>query len=120
MGGAKDAGGERLFDIEQSWVGSALVLTVSGEVDMHTAPALTRALDAGHNGTNRVVAELSALDFLDSSGMNALVESERQLAARDVELRVVAPADSPARRVLDIAQLVEALHVVDTLDEAVT
>lgn len=119
MGGGKDAGGEQLFGIEQAWIGSTLVLTVSGEVDMHTAPELTRAFDAAHNGTRRVVAELSGLDFLDSSGMNVLVLGSRELAARGAELRIVAPAGSPARRVLDIARLSDTLSVVDSLDEAV-
>ena len=119
MVGGQNGGGDNLFGIEQAWIGTALVLSVSGEMDMHTAPELARALDAIQNATERVVAELAALGFLDSSGMNVLVEGERQLAARGIELRVVAPADSPARRVLDIARLGEALNVVDSLDEAV-
>ena len=119
MGGVKDASGAQLLEIEQAWIDSALVFTASGEMDMHTAPQLTRLFDTAHNGTRRVVAELSGIDFLDSSGMNALVAGERKLAARGIEFRAVAPTGSPARRVLDIAQLAEALNVVESVDEAV-
>ena len=107
------------FDLQSSAVGDALVIAVSGDVDMTSAPALTDAIDAVGDRIHRVIVDLSAVMFLDSSGLNALVRGKRVLDTKEIGLRVVAPVDSVARRVLEITRLTESLSVVDSLDQAV-
>ena len=107
------------FSLQSSAVGDALVFAVSGDVDMTSAPALTDAIDLVADGVRRVVVDLSAVTFLDSSGLNALVRSKRALDGKEIGFRVVAPADGVVRRVLELTQLAESLSVVDSLDQAV-
>jgi anti-anti-sigma factor len=107
------------FDLQSSAVGDALVIAVSGDVDMTSAPALADAIDVVGDRIRRVIVDLSAVMFLDSSGLNALVRGKRALDAKEIGLRVVAPVDSVVRRVLEITQLTESLSVVDSLDQAV-
>jgi len=95
-----------------------VVLTVVGEVDMTTAPELTRAFAAVPDSSRRVIVDLGGVTFLDSSGLNALVRGRRELAAGDVELRVVAPAAGAVRRVIEITQLEESLSPVESLEDA--
>ena len=95
-----------------------VVVTVLGEIDMTTAPELADALAAATPSVRRVVVDLSNVTFLDSSGLSALVRSRRELAGAGVDLGIVAPPSSLARRVIGIAQLDSTLAVVGSLDDA--
>jgi anti-anti-sigma factor len=68
----------------------------------------------------RVVVDLSAVAFLDSSGLNALVHAQRNLAEREIDFRVVSREDQNVRRLFDITQLVDTLGVVESLADALT
>lgn len=52
-----------------------VVLTLSGDIDLTSAPDLKRVL-AQYDGS--LVIDLSEVTFLDSSGINALVVSRRE------------------------------------------
>jgi anti-sigma B factor antagonist len=99
---------------------AALILEVEGEVDMLTAPALLKAIDEVPDGTPLVVVDLTLVSFLDSSGLNTLVQGRRALDAREVAMRLVVPTDGAIRRVFEITRLTETLTVVDTRDSALT
>ena len=110
--------GDAPFELQSSAVGDALVIAVSGEIDMTCAPELGKAIDIVSDHARRVVVDLTAVTFLDSSGLNALVRSRRALDERQIALCVVAPAGTVVRRVFEITRLTDALAVVDSLDEA--
>ncbi len=110
---------ESPFELHTTVDGSgAVVVTVAGEVDMTTAPGLTKAFDGVAGSVRKVVVDLGGVTFLDSSGLNALVRGRRELAAADIELSVVAPPPGLARRVIGIAQLDSTLAPVDSLADA--
>src|SRR5690242_50489 len=46
-----------------------VVLTLAGELDLATAPALQERLDHAMRGKSAVVIDLSRLRFIDSSGL---------------------------------------------------
>jgi anti-anti-sigma factor len=106
------------FQLRSSRVGDAVVLAIVGEIDMATAPEVERAIDRGHDGTRRVVIDLTEVTFLDSSALNALVHSQRNLAEHDVAFRIVSPSDHAVRNVFDITHLTGPLSVVDSIDDA--
>jgi anti-sigma B factor antagonist len=57
-----------------------LVLTLSGELDLASAPALEQVLsDAQETGVDRVVVDLSRLEFSDSAGLHVLLDAHRRL-----------------------------------------
>ena len=63
--------------------GDCAVLRVAGEVDVSTAPMLRerfRELAAG--GTVHLIADLGQVDFLDCTGLGALVGGLRRLRRR--------------------------------------
>jgi len=110
---------ETTFDLRTTaHAGDTVVVTVVGEVDMMTAPELTKVFNGVAGATRRVVVDLSEVTFLDSSGLNALVRGRRELGAGDIDLKVVAPPSSLVRRVIDIAQLDSTLSPIDSLDDA--
>jgi anti-anti-sigma factor len=66
-----------------------VVLTLAGELDLATAPVLQERLDATLHGGAVVVIDLSRLRFIDSSGLNLLVQAERQLREAGGQLVLV-------------------------------
>jgi anti-sigma B factor antagonist len=71
-------------------------LAVRGEIDICTAPDLRDGLrDAVHAATRGtvVMADLSAVRFIDSCGLTTLVEAEAYAAVRGIRLLF---ADVPA------------------------
>jgi anti-anti-sigma factor len=106
------------FELRSTRVGDAIVVAIVGEIDMATAPEVSRAIDSGNSDAARVVIDLSEVTFLDSSALNAFVQSQQELARRDIAFRIVSPADQAVRNVFEITRLTEPLSVVDSLDEA--
>ncbi|MFJ9576446.1 STAS domain-containing protein [Streptomyces sp. NPDC101191] len=78
------------------------VLVVEGELDMETADLLGAHLtEQLRQGRRRLVLDLSALDFMDSSGLNVLIRAVQK--ARDVGGDLYLAAPTPAvRRILEI------------------
>lgn len=107
------------FDLRTPANGADIVIVdVAGEIDMETAPELQSRIGAVGNGARRIVVNLAEVTFLDSSALNALLHCQRELARREVVLRVVSPADRAVSRVFELTRLAELLGVVETFDEA--
>jgi anti-anti-sigma factor len=107
------------FELRSTRIGDdVVVVAVVGEIDMATAPEVANAIDGGRDDASRVVVDLSEVTFLDSSALNAFVQSQQELAQHDVAFRIVSPADHAVRNVFEITRLTEPLSVVDSLDEA--
>lgn len=54
--------------------GPAAIATVTGEIDLHTAPSLrTRALELINQGHQHLILDLSGVGFCDSAGLGALI-----------------------------------------------
>lgn len=102
-------------------VPGATVLSVSGEIDLHTAPSLRAALEpavrsAREQGT-AVVVDLTAVSFLDSTGLGELVGANKALAISGDRLHVVAVGDR-LPRLLGLTGLTEVLAVHESLTDA--
>jgi anti-anti-sigma factor len=87
------------------------VVVLSGELDMATAPDLATVLDSvREDGPEQVVLDLSALSFIDSSGIAVLVTSQHQMIERTRHL-ALRGARPHAMKVFEIAGLVDFLNV---------
>ncbi|MBG0826637.1 STAS domain-containing protein [Planomonospora sp. ID67723] len=76
------------------------VCRVTGEVDVFTAPALRAHLLAALGKPGRgVLLDLSAVTFMDASGLGVLVFVKRMLEAQEGTLRLLAPS-AAVRRLL--------------------
>ena len=103
--------------VEQSQIGTVSVVTVSGTVDMLTAPQLEAALaPAANSAAQAVVVDLSAVDFLASAGMGVLVAAHAELAPA---VRLVVVADGPTTsRPLKLVGIADLIELFVTLDDA--
>jgi len=94
------------------------VVTLAGECDLGTSPELARALESiSGNGPRVVVVDLSALEFIDSSGINVLVGAARALAGAGGSL-TLAGASGRVRRVFEIAHVPDIVALADSVEAA--
>ena len=98
-----------------------VVLTVSGEVGMSTAPDLRRALVRSATeavAPPRLVLDLSGVDLLDTTGLAAILEGVKRCRLRGGDL-VLARAEPQVVRELELTGLGPAFPVHPTVADAV-
>jgi anti-anti-sigma factor len=104
---------------EDTFDPSGLVVTVSGELDVATAPLLrdrlTAAIDAG---TQRLVIDLSAISFLDSVALAAIVHAKQRLPENG-RLALAVDPSSYVMLVFESGGLPKVLDLVDTRAQAI-
>lgn len=95
------------------------IVTVSGEVDVYTAPQLRTALEeriaAGHTA---LIVDLQDVGFLDSTGLGVLVGRLKAVRKVDGWLRVVC-TNERILRLFGITGLDRVIPIHDTVDAAV-
>ncbi len=97
------------------------VLSITGELDQATAPALREPLqDAISNGTRAVMIDMTECGFIDSTGLGVIVEAWKTLQARDGKAPVLAICcpEPDVRRLLEITGLDQAIPLRDTREDA--
>jgi len=94
------------------------VITLSGELDAFDAPELRRTFETVLETKPAVVVlDLAAVAFLDSTVLGAIVGLLRRVREGGGELRTVLP-DTTARRIFEITNLVAALDVWPSREDA--
>lgn len=89
------------------------VYVLAGEVDLSVAPALrARLVEIAGRAGREVVLDMAGVEFVDSSGVRALIEVQATLEAYGgrLVLRGVTPA---ARRVLEMAAVIDRFPMED-------
>jgi anti-sigma B factor antagonist len=86
--GSGELGPSLTIAVETLADGQCLV-SIWGEVDLHTAPELERVLDdATRTGDRDVLVEFSRESFIDSTGLHVLIQTAQRLQAAGRSLRV--------------------------------
>jgi anti-sigma B factor antagonist len=94
------------------------VVSVMGEVDLATAPALERTLrGVAENRTGEVIVDLSGCRFLDSSGLRALIATRSRLERSKRPLALVLP-NASVLRIFQITGLDELFETYPSLGAA--
>jgi anti-anti-sigma factor len=90
--------------------GAEGVVTIrpTGELDIATAASLERALIEDRSRGDRVVLDLAALEFIDSTGLRAIVRGAEAARRDGWELRL-RPGPPAVQRVFEIAGVLGAL-----------
>jgi len=95
------------------------LLTVVGDLDMSTAPSLTRAaLSLIADGARDVIIDARELAFCDSSGLATFVQVAARISPDGGRLAIAGP-QSIVRRILEVSGLDEAFVVVPTVHDAI-
>ncbi len=95
-----------------------VIVTLPSEIDMSNASSVGRRLQqAVEQGARVLVADLTATDFCDSSGLRNLLLAQSTAAAAGTDLRVVVRSGA-VHRVMELIGLLDTLRVFPTLDAA--
>jgi anti-anti-sigma factor len=104
------------FRVEARSQGSAYVLAVSGELDLAAASSLEEELgQALESGSKVIVIDVTALDFIDSTGLSVLVRAHQRAQEAGLQLGLVNPG-AQVERLLSLTGLAQRL----TLDQSVS
>jgi anti-sigma B factor antagonist len=105
------------FRVTAHTEGRTRVLAISGELDLAAAPTLEAELDrALAAGCALIVLDLKELDFIDSTGLSALVRGHQQAREAGIELGIVNPG-AQAERLLSLTGLTERLTLANGTGE---
>ena len=105
------------FACGAEWVGdSSAVVSMRGELDMHTSEELGELLDRLHERgiTDHLVIDLSECTFIDSIGLSVLIRAQHMAKS---PLNIVVSGDA-LRRVLSVTGLASIFMLHETRVEA--
>jgi anti-sigma B factor antagonist len=100
-------------------IGDCAVLQVTGEVDLSTAPMLREQIrELAAKGIAHLIADLSQVDFLDSTGLGALVGGFKRLREADGSLALVIKTPR-ILRIFQMTGLTKALATQRSAQDAI-
>jgi len=97
--------------------GGSTVVTVGGDLDIVTSPALDECLSQARSASSRVILDLSAVDFMDTSALAVIVGHWKKLEAVGGGLSL-AGARYRYTKTLWITGLADRLSLYDTVEAA--
>jgi len=106
------------MDFKEVDEGTHVVLAPEGKFNLVAAPPIkARIDDLVASGKARVVVDLHAVDFIDSSGLGALIGGLKAARQQGGDLRIAAAGDQ-VRAVLKLTNLDRILDPYATVEEA--
>jgi anti-anti-sigma factor len=101
------------FDLQTERNGDVVHVSLSGELDLASVPRLDAELSEIEADAPAVlIIDLSGLQFMDSSGLRALVMADERARAQSRRLAIV-PGPPMVKRVFEITKLDQRLDLVE-------
>jgi anti-anti-sigma factor len=98
--------------------GSCTVIALAGESDVYTYDQLRGALEAeAAKGVALLIVDLSGLEFMDSSGVQVLLDTRVMMSDRGGKLALAGPRNTVAR-VLNLVGADQLIPVYASVEEA--
>lgn len=105
------------MNLETSEIDGAIVVALTGEVDLAHSPRLRKTLMELMFDRRDVLVDMQAVAYIDSSGIASLVEAY-QMARRNQTRFTLVQVSQPAMRVLQLARLDKVFAIAPTIDSA--
>jgi anti-anti-sigma factor len=91
------------------------VVTVTGDLDLDTSPGVEAALEA----SERVLADLCGVDFIDSYGLRTLLQRQRKADTEGGVFAIACPEDSALQRLLELVGTTGVFQIHPSREEGV-
>ena len=116
QGASKEIGKVNLNQLQEDEV---TIIAIEGSVDALTVEQLTQVLDAAiGDGHVEIVGDLSAVDYMSSAGLRAVLNTLKACRKAGGDFRLAAPMDG-VRSLLDISGFSNIVQIFDEVDAAV-
>ncbi|MGO9343343.1 MAG: STAS domain-containing protein [Acidimicrobiales bacterium] len=107
------------LDVTVRKLDGTAVVVVAGEIDVYTSPLLQeRLVEVLRDGISSIVLDLSAVTFLDSTGLGVLITCLKRCRSAEGDL-VLVTAQPNVLKVLEITGLNDVFQVHDSVDDAI-
>ena len=107
------------IDVTTSTDGAVQLFALGGSLDLATSPSLRATLmEAADRDKHEIVVDLTHLEFLDSTGLGALIGEHKRASEHDGSVRLVAH-EGQILRLLRITGLLDVFAVYPTVDAAI-
>ena len=105
------------FLVDRHTTGRTITLTLSGDLDLLSSPALLGAINRlSEADAELVVIDLRGLDFMDSTGLHLLVQAQQQAHDSGRRLALIRGGEQ-VQRLLELSGVTDSLTMVDSPDE---
>ena len=89
-----------------------LIITVNDEIDLGNSENLRQQIHAALDDNKAVSVDMSAVNYIDSSGIAVLIESKQRAGEGSKEFKIVKPSEA-VLSVLRLAKLVSFFEIVN-------
>jgi anti-sigma B factor antagonist len=96
--------------------GDTAIIALKGEIDLESSPLARELLLSNVAGKKNILVDLSAVSYIDSSGVASLVEALQASRKNGTEFALAAASEA-ARRVLELARLDKVFTMYNTIDD---
>jgi anti-sigma B factor antagonist len=101
--------------------GALSAVVVAGELDQATVPELQETLvPVMDDASQSLLVDLTECEFIDSSGLAALVAARERLTTSNGRSFAVCCPDTQVRRLLELTGLDRAMGLVESREQAIT
>lgn len=105
------------FRVEVRRGDETTVISVSGELDLASSPALAEELDrVAQSNVKLVVVDLRNLEFMDSTGLSVLVKAHQRAEENGRRLGLV-NGSQQVQRLLSLTGVADRLTIADVPEE---
>ena len=108
----------REFEVRTETSDGTMIVSVIGELDLSTHEQLRDPLVAAGEQKTPVVVDLGECDFIDSSGIRALLVGHEALTSNGKARLAVAAPQPQVQKVLEMIGLGEAIPVHESVEVA--
>jgi len=106
------------MQIEKTTDKGAVILKLTGEIDLHASPALRAELQqCAEEKIPVLLVDFSAVDYIDSSGLATFIEYVREASSHDGKIALFA-LKKKVRTIFDLVRLNELFTITDSAEAA--
>jgi len=92
------------------------VVRLTGEIDLKNSPDARKVILTNLKKHKHVMVDLSAVEYIDSSGVASLVEGFQYARSNNLEFGLLGVSDA-AMNVLRLARLDKVFRIYDSIEE---
>ena len=99
-------------------VKKSLIVSLEGELDLHTAEEFkTKLITKINAGTKQLILDLGQVEFIDSSGLGAILSSYKKISSQGGLLTVV-NVTPKVRRIFEVSGILRVINIYSSEKEA--